>query len=130
MDQRAQELVQEPNFGHVTTLREDGSPFSVVVWVDTEDERFVLNTAEGRNWRRFVERDPRIELVVVNRENPYEYVRVRGRVEEATHEDADDHIDRMAKKYLGVDSYPGRTPDEQRVKLYVRPERVKVVGAG
>ena len=86
----------------------------------------MLNTAEGRAWPRNLERDPRITLTVQNMENPYEYLEVRGRVAERTHDGADEHIDALAKKYLGVDAYPLPQPGEQRVIIRVEPEHAKV----
>ena len=82
----------------------------------------MLNTAEGRAWPRNLERDPRVTLTVQNMENPYEYVEVRGRVAERTHDGADEHIDALAKKYLDQDSYPYRQPGEQRVIIRVEPD--------
>ena len=126
---RAEELLKAKNFCHVATLRADGSVHGVPVWVDVQEGRPVLNSAEGRAWVRNVERDPRVTLTVVNAENPYEYVEVRGRVAERTHEGADAHIDAMAKKYMGVDEYPMRQPGEQRVIIRVEPEHVHAFGA-
>jgi PPOX class probable F420-dependent enzyme len=124
----AEELLKGKNFAHVGTLRADGSVQIAPVWVDVEDGRPVLNTAEGRAWPRNLERDPRITLEVQNMENPYEYVEIRGRVAERTNEGADEHIDSMAKKYLGQDEYPYRQPGEQRLIIRVEPEYVKVMG--
>jgi PPOX class probable F420-dependent enzyme len=121
---RAEELLKGKNFCTVSTLRADGSVHSVPVWVDVQDGQPTLNTAEGRAWPRNLERDPRITLVVPDWQNPYEYVEVRGRVAERTHEGADEHIDALAKKYLGADSYPYRQPGEQRLIIRVEPERV------
>jgi PPOX class probable F420-dependent enzyme len=126
---RAEELLNAKNFCHVATLRADGSVHGVPVWVDVQDGRPVLNTAEGRAWARNLERDPRVTLTVVNGENPYEYVEVRGRVAERTHDGADAHIDAMARKYMGVDEYPLRQPGEQRVIIRVEPEHVHAFGA-
>jgi PPOX class probable F420-dependent enzyme len=126
---RAEELLNAKNFCHVATLRADGSVHGVPVWVDVQDGRAVLNTAEGRAWPRNLERDPRVTLTVVNSENPYEYVEVRGRIAERTHDGADAHIDAMAKKYMGVDEYPLRQPGEQRVIIRVEPEHVHAFGA-
>jgi PPOX class probable F420-dependent enzyme len=125
---RAEELLRAKNFAHVGTLRADGSVQVSPTWVDVQDGRPVLNTAEGRAWPRNLERDPRITLEVQNTENPYEYVEIRGRVAERTHEGADEHIDALAKKYLDVEAYPMRQPGEQRVIIRVEPEYAKVIG--
>lgn len=125
---RAEELLKAKNFCHVSTLRKDGSVHTAPVWVDVQDGRPVLNTAEGRAWPTNLERDPRVTLTVQNMENPYEYLEVRGRVAERTQEGADEHIDAMAKKYMDKDEYPLRQPGEQRVIIRVEPERVKVWG--
>ena len=121
---RVRELLEAPNFCHVATLRRDGSPHVNPVWVDVEDGLIVLNSAEGRAWPANVRRDPRVALNVMNLENPYEYVEIRGRVVDDTHEGADEHIDRMAMKYLGEERYPFRAEGEQRVMFRVEPERV------
>ena len=89
----------------------------------------MLNTAEGRAWLRNLERDPRVTLTVPNLENPYEYLEVRGRIAERTHDGADEHIDALAKKYLGADEYPYRQPGEQRVIVRVEPEHARVHGS-
>jgi len=123
---RGEELLSAKNFANVATLRSDGSVLSAPVWVDVQDGRPVLNSAEGRAWPRNLERDPRITLTVQNLENPYEYVEVRGKVAERTHDGADEHIDALAKKYLDADSYPYRQPGEQRVIIRVEPEHVHV----
>ena len=128
IDGRAEELLKGKNFAHVGTLRADGSVQVSPTWVDVQDGRPVLNTAEGRAWPRNLERDPRITLEVQNMENPYEYVEIRGRVAERTHDGADEHIDQLARKYLGVERYPMRQPGEQRVIIRVEPEFVKVMG--
>ncbi|HEV7584634.1 MAG TPA: PPOX class F420-dependent oxidoreductase [Solirubrobacteraceae bacterium] len=125
---RAEELLRGKNFAHVGTLRSDGAVQVAPTWVDVQAGRPVLNTAEGRAWPRNLERDPRITLEVQNMENPYEYVEIRGRVAERTHEGADEHIDQLAKKYLGVDQYPMRQPGEQRLIIRVEPDYVKVMG--
>jgi|SRR5271166_2055381 len=121
---RAEELLKAKNFCHVSTLRADGSVHAAPVWIDVQDGQPVLNTAEGRAWPRNLERNPRITLLVLNMENPYEYVEVRGRVAARIHEGAEEHIDALAKKYMGVDEYPLRQPGEQRVIIRVDPERV------
>jgi len=126
---RAEELLRAKNFAHVATLRADGSVQVAPTWVDVQDGRPVINSAEGRAWPRNLERDPRITLEVENTENPYEYVEIRGRVAEITREGADEHIDSLAKKYLGQDQYPYRQPGEQRVIIRLEPENVYLQGA-
>jgi PPOX class probable F420-dependent enzyme len=120
----AAQLLKDKNFASVATLRTDGSVQVSPVWVDVQDGKAVVNSAEGRAWPRNLERDPRVTLTVQNLENPYEYVEVRGKVTERTHDGADEHIDALAKKYMGVDSYPLRQPGEQRVIIRVEPEHV------
>lgn len=121
---RSRELLEAKNFCNVATIGEDGTPDAVVVWVDVEGGDVVLNSAEGRSWPEALRRDPRVTLSVVNGENPYEYVVVKGRAVELTTDGADEHIDEMAKKYLGQDEYPFRAPGEVRIKIRVSPERV------
>jgi PPOX class probable F420-dependent enzyme len=125
---RAEALLQAKNFCHVASLRADGTVHGVPVWVDVQDGLAVVNSAEGRSWVRNLERDPRVTLTVQNHENPYEYVEIRGRVAERTHDGADAHIDALAKKYMDADSYPFRQPGEQRVIIRVDPEHVHVSG--
>ena len=121
---RSEELLKAPNFCNVSTFRRDGTIHGVPVWVDVQDGRPTLNSAEGRAWPRNLERDPRVTLTVPNWENPYEYVEIRGHVAERTHEGADEHIDALAKKYLGQDKYPLRQPGERRVIIRIEPEYV------
>jgi len=122
---RPRELLEQRNFCHVGTIRKDGTPHIVPVWVDTDGRHVVLNSAEGRAWPGNASRDPRVTLTVTNMENPYEYVEIRGQVAEMTRDGADDHINQMAKKYLGQDEYPFRQPGEQRVIVRVTPDHVR-----
>ena len=120
---RGAELLNGKNFANVSTLRSDGSVLSAPVWVDEQDGKAVLNSAEGRAWPRNLERDPRITLTVQNMENPYEYVEIKGRATEA--DGADDHIDTLAQKYINQERYPWRQPGEERVKFHITPARVR-----
>jgi PPOX class probable F420-dependent enzyme len=117
-------LLDQPNHGVITTLAADGTPHSTVVWVDVLDGRLAVNSAVGRAWPSNLERDPRLSLVVYDQANPYDYVEVRGTASGTT-EGADEHIDRLAKKYLGLDEYPARTPGEQRITYVVDATRVR-----
>jgi PPOX class probable F420-dependent enzyme len=120
----ARELLEAPNIAHITTLMPDGSPQVTPVWVDYDGRYVLVNTAEGRQKPRNMRRDPRVALSLTDRENPYVWAMIRGRVVELTHEGADDHIDRLAKKYLGEDRYPFRQAGEQRVIVKIEPLRV------
>ncbi len=124
LEGRARELLEAPNFCLVATLLKDGTPHVVPSWVDVEGDLVRLNSAEGRLWPKNIRRDPRVTLTVLNQENPYEFVSIRGRLAEDTHDGADEHIDRLAKKYMGVDSYPFRQEGEQRITFEIEPERV------
>jgi PPOX class probable F420-dependent enzyme len=128
LDEKQKQFLQNPYVGVVTTLREDGSPHSTVVWIDVEDDGTIsFNTAAGRAKPRHLEKDPRISLMVVNPENPYQWVAISGRAEMTT-DGADPQIDRLAKKYLGKDEYPWRNADEQRISVRITPERVEGTG--
>jgi PPOX class probable F420-dependent enzyme len=121
----ARHLLEGKSFAHVATLMEDGSPQVSPVWIDYEGGLVVFNTAEGRLKPRNLRRDPRVAVSITNPENPYENLLIRGRVTEIAEEGADEHIDALAKRYLGVDEYPARQPGEVRLIVRVRPERVQ-----
>ena len=88
----------------------------------------MVNTARGRQKDKNMRRDPRVAMAIIDPENPYRYLEIRGRVAEITEEGADAHIDKMAKKYLGADKYPYRQPSETRVIFKIQPERVNTMG--
>ena len=111
----------------VTTLRDDGSPHATVVWVDAENGTVSFNTAVGRAKERHLRNDPRLSLTVVDPQNTYQWVSISGRAELTT-DGADDQIDRLAKKYLGQEKYPCRSPDEQRISVKITAEKVDAYG--
>jgi PPOX class probable F420-dependent enzyme len=117
-------LLQGRNFGFLATLMPDGSPQVTPTWLDVEGDYIIVNTAEGRLKHRNVLRDPRVAVSVADSANPYNMVTVRGKVVELTTNGADEHIDKMAKKYLGMDRYPGRAPGEKRLILKIKPDKV------
>jgi PPOX class probable F420-dependent enzyme len=123
-EQQAQLFLDE-NFGHVGSIRADGTPHVTPVWVDYDGEHVLFNTAVGRAKYENIKRDPRVTVEVMNHENPYEYVMVTGHAELEEGDEADRHIDKLAKKYMGVDEYPHRTPEERRVLVRVTPELVR-----
>lgn len=117
-------FLDERHYAVETDLMPDGSPHSTVVWVDHDGHNLTFNTARGRLKTRNLERDPRVSVIVFDPEDAFEKTLVvRGRAE-FVDEGADDHIDRLAKKYRGVDRYPWRRPDEQRVTVRVIAEKI------
>jgi len=123
-DPGVRELLEQPNYAVISTSNADGSIHSAVVWVDLEDGAVLVNSAVGRIWPTNLERDPRATVLVFEASNPYDYVEIRGDAAGTT-DGADDHIDRLAKKYIGQDTYPYRQPDEQRIKYVITPGRVR-----
>ncbi len=124
LSEGVKKLFREPNYGHLATLMPDGSPQVSPVWVDVDGDRILVNSAEGRSKPRNVRRDARVAISIYNQENPYSSAFIRGRVVEITQEGADEHIDKLAKKYLGQDKYPYHQPGDQRVILVIEPEYV------
>ncbi len=122
------DLFDKKAFGSLGTLMPDGSPQVTPVWVDREGETVLVNTAKGRQKDKNIQRDPRVAVTLIDPENPYRYLEIRGRVVETTENGAKDHIDKMAKKYLGVDKYPKAQPGERRLLLRIRPERFSSMG--
>jgi len=127
LSEQQRAFLDNPFVGVVTTLRRDGSPHSTVVWVDSLDGKAAFNTALGRVKPRNMERDPRVSLLVLDPGDPYRWLSVDGRIE-ITEDGADDHIDRLAKKYVGADSYPNRKPGEVRVTVTIDATRVDAHG--
>jgi PPOX class probable F420-dependent enzyme len=116
-----------PFVATVTTLRADGSPHSTFVWVDTDGDAVLFNTARGRAKERHILGDPRVSVAVVDPQDAFRWVAVTGTAE-LVDDGADDHIDRLAKKYLGADSYPFRNAAEQRVIVRITVDRVDGIG--
>ncbi len=112
------DLFQKKAFGALTTLMPDGSPQTTPVWIDYQNGELWVNSAVGRQKDRNMRRDPRVAIAIVDPDNPYRYVEVRGRVKEITENGADAHIDSMAKKYLGQDKYGNRRDASERRVLY------------
>ena len=118
---------QNPYVGVVTTLRDDGSPHSTIVWMDVDEGKVSFNTARGRAKDRHLQRDPRVSVLVADPKNAYKWVAVTGRAQ-LTEAGADAQIDKLAKKYIDKDEYPWRSPTETRVKVLIEPEKVDATG--
>jgi len=119
-----EKLFTDKNFASFATIMEDCSPQVTPVWVDYDNGNILINTAEGRAKVRNVTKNPKVAVSATDVANPYTMVSVRGRIVEQTNRGADEHIDKMAKKYLGVEKYPFRAPGEKRILLKIKPESV------
>ncbi len=128
LSEKQADLFRGKNWGTVVTLRADGSPHATPVWIDTDGDHVIFNTAIGRAKERHIRRDPRVSVTVLPAENQQSgYVTVNGTAE-LVEEGAVDHIDKMAKKYLGQDKYPYLQEGEQRVIVKVTPDKVDSMG--
>lgn len=134
LSRAAIQLLEDKNIAHIATVMRDGSPQVTPVWVDVEPDgsHVLINTAEGRVKARNVGRDPRVALSVVDSHDPYRAVVVRGTIVEqrAEEEGAGEHINKLAKKYRGNDTYRRRDASERRVLLRIKPEFVAERGLG
>jgi PPOX class probable F420-dependent enzyme len=120
-------LFEEKNFAFLATLMKGGTPHVTPTWVDIDksNNTILINTAKGRVKHRNISRDPRVGVSVIDFSNPYHMVSVRGTViEQIDGKEANEHIDKMAKKYMGKDKYPGRAPGEERLLLRIKPQHV------
>lgn len=122
------DLFQKKTFAQFATLMSDGSPHVAPVWVDYDGKYILINSAKGRVKDRNVRRDPRVAVDLLDPDNSYRHLSIRGRVAEITEDGADAHIDKMAKKYLGQDRYPYRSNGEVRVIYKIEPEVVHTMG--
>lgn len=124
LNEQQQQLVDEPLHAVATTLLPDGAPHSTVVWVDRDDGTLLFNTARGRLKARNLERDPRVSVALFDPASPFQKTLVvRGRAE-LVDDGADDHIDRLTRKYTGQDQYPWRRPGERRVTVRVHADKI------
>ena len=126
--EKYQDLFNKKAFASLATVMPDGQPQVNPVWVDYDGTHVIVNSARGRQKDRNMRRDPRVSLAVIDPDNPYRFLEIRGKVVDVTEQGADEHIDQMAKKYLGKDRYPGRGPGEVRVLYKIVPEHFTAMG--
>jgi PPOX class probable F420-dependent enzyme len=125
LDEKVMELVGEKNFAFLATVDAKGGPQVTPTWVDSDGDYVLVNTVMGRVKQKNTKRDPRVAVAVLDMSNPYRFAAIRGRVvEQLPGQTAEDHIDKLAKKYLGKDKYPFRQAGEKRVILKIMPEHV------
>lgn len=126
--EKYRDLFDKRAFASLATIMPNGDPQVTPVWCDLEGDLVVINSAKGRQKDRNLRRDPRVALAIIDPENPYRYLELRGKVVEITEQGADAHINKMAKKYLGADKYPYAQPGEVRVMYKIRPEHATMMG--
>jgi PPOX class probable F420-dependent enzyme len=123
------DLVQQKKaFANLATVMPDGSPQVTPVWLDYQGGVIRVNTAKGRIKARNMTEGARVALAVMDPDDPYRHIQVRGRVRRVTEEGANAHIDSLAKKYLGKDKYPFSRPGEVRLLVEIEPVSVSVMG--
>jgi PPOX class probable F420-dependent enzyme len=118
------DLFTKKSFAHLATIMANGRPQVTPVWIDFDGTDVLVNSATGRVKDKNLRRDKRVALSILDPDNPYRYMAILGQVVEITQAGADAHIDRLAKKYLGLDKYPYHRPGEARVIYKIRPEKV------
>jgi PPOX class probable F420-dependent enzyme len=122
------DLFSKIAFANLATINADGTPQVTPVWIDWDGKHVLVNTAQGRVKDRNLRKNPKVAISIMDPDNPYRYLAIQGRVINVTTNGADAHIDKMAKKYMGKDSYPYRTPTEVRVLYTIEPEKVHALG--
>ena len=121
-------LTQKKAFAHLATIMPDGSPQVTPVWFDYQDGVVRVNTAKGRTKARNMKEGAPVALAIMDPDNAYRYLQIRGRVRRIVEQGAGDHIDSLAKKYLGKDKYPFARPGEVRVMFEIEPRAVQAMG--
>ncbi|MDQ3836296.1 MAG: PPOX class F420-dependent oxidoreductase [Thermoproteota archaeon] len=118
-----QRLLQGRNLAFISTLSKDGSPHITPMWADMEGDVILINTFENSAKSKNIQKDPRIAISVVENNNPYNMVSIKGTVIDQTTEGADEHLKKLAKRYLGIGKYYYREPNRRRVILKIKPEK-------
>lgn len=121
-------ILEDKAYGHVVTLAANGQPRLTMVWMDVDGDEVLFNTAEGRNKIKDLRRDPRVTVSVQDPKVPQAYAVFHGKAR-ITEEGARAHIDKLAKRFLGVDKYPG-PPTEKRLIVRISVDRITGVGPG
>jgi len=123
LPQSVKKILQDKAYGHVVTFNAEGKPQLTMVWVDGEGDEVLFNTADGRLKPKNLRRDPRVIISVQDRNDPQSYMVFHGKAS-VTEAGADDHIDTLAKRFLGADKYPFRRPGEKRLVVRVKVDRI------
>ncbi|MEK7371184.1 MAG: PPOX class F420-dependent oxidoreductase [candidate division NC10 bacterium] len=123
LPQSVKKILQDKAYGHVVTFNAEGKPQPTMVWMDVEGDEVLFNTAEGRLKPKNLRRDPRVIISVQDRNDPQSYMVFHGRAS-VTESGADEQIDTLAQRFLGVDKYPFRRPGEKRLVVRVKVDRI------
>lgn len=129
LTEAARRLIARPVLATLATISSSGGPQTTPLWIDLDGDDLVINTAQGRAKARNLERNPQVSLCIIDPDDPFNVVAVNGTVVEITNNGADAHIDSLAKKYMGVDTYPMRTEGEVRLKVKIRTDRITMQSA-
>ena len=121
---KAIKLIEGKNFGFLASIMRDGSPHVTPLWVDREGDMVLVNTSVGQTAQGNIKRDPRVSIVIVDHDNPYDRVIILGRVKAQSQEGAEEHIDKLAKKYTGANKYQRSSPTEKRITIKIEPTRI------
>jgi PPOX class probable F420-dependent enzyme len=126
--EKYRDLFSKRAFASLATTMPNGGPQVTPVWIDYDGTHVIFNSAKGRQKDRNVRREPRVAVAIMDPDNPYRFLEIRGRVVEITEKGANEHIDKMAKKYLNKDKYPFRQAGEVRVLYKIAPEHTTAMG--
>lgn len=121
-------LTTKLTFAHLGTVMKDGTPQVTPVWFSYDGTHVLLNSAKGRVKDRNMRARPHVALSIIDPDDAYRYLQIIGKITEITEQGADAHIDALAKKYMGQDTYPFRQPGEERVIYKVTPGKVQSMG--
>jgi len=127
MEPKAEKLFKDKNLVFIATIMKDGSPQLSPVWANYENGHILVNTAEGRVKHKNVLRDSRVAISAVSQNNPLDMTTIRGKVIEIVPDYDYVHINKLTKKYMGVENYPFRQAGEKRIVLKIKPEKVFVL---
>ena len=127
MEPQAEKLFKDKNLVFIATIMKDGSPQLSPVWANYDNGHILVNTAEGLVKHKNVLRDPRVAISVVSQNNPLDMTTIRGKVIEIVPDYDYVHINKLTKKYMGVENYPFRQVGEKRIVLKIKPEKVFVL---
>jgi PPOX class probable F420-dependent enzyme len=127
LPQSVKKLLQDKAYGHVVTYNDKGSAQLTMVWMDVDGDDVLLNTSEGRRKSQNLRRDPRTIVSVQDRNDPQAHAVFYGKAR-VTEAGADEHIDKLAKRFLGADKYPFRQPGEKRLIVRISVDRISGFG--